>query len=136
MSDPASETPGLLTLFGTSSTTTINLSNKVPQQIIYLVGYRVEMTDATAALANPILYIDLPWLSGGSQMIDQISGRSLLPIMLDNAKVTNWQGLNKPVYIKEDIQNNFDMNVRDSNGALVSIVHICLQFRLTHTNLS
>jgi hypothetical protein len=133
MSDQPTETQGIFTLDTTSATTTFTISNKIPKQTIYLIGYRIEVTDATAALASPVVYIDLPFLSG-NQLIDAIPSRVYLPLMLDNAKVTNWQGLNKGLYLNSDVPNTFDMVVRNGTtfAPLTSLVHICLQWRTTH----
>ena len=136
MSDPSSETPGIFTLETTTETTTFTISNKIPKQVMYLIGYRIELDDATAALASPVVYIDLPFLSG-NQLIDGIPSRTYLPLMLDNAKVTNWQGLNKPILLSDNVPNTFDMVVRNNStyAALSTLVHISLQFRLTHGSL-
>lgn len=135
MSDVPSATPAILTIFSSSSTKQVVLSNFVPAQIIYLIGYRVEFTDSTVALANPVLYIDAPFLSP-NQLIDAIPGRTYFPIMMDNSKVTNYQGLNKAVYLSEDIPRHFEMVFRNGTDfePVSGLVNICLQFRTSHSS--
>lgn len=136
MSDPITNVDGLFTLVTTTASTSFTLSAPIVQQTIYLIGYRVEVTDATAALACPIVYLDMPFLSP-HQLIDGIPNRTYLPLALDNSKVTIFNGMNKPLYLNGNIPKTFDLVVRDGTNflPLTSLVHIFLQWRTVKNNL-
>ena len=133
------QSQGILTLTSSSPSVQLNTELNIPIQTIRLTGYRVEYNLASNALADQILYIELPFLSR-NQIIDNNIGYVYLPIQLDNAIVTIQSGMSRPILLTSAIPERFTMNVRKgpgSNFALVGaqMVHICLTFQLEYGHL-
>ncbi len=130
-----SNTPGILTLNSTSASPTFTLHNQIPPQTMYLKRVRVEFTSAAAALAARVIYIDLPFTSS-QHLIDNIVGRFMIPIVLDNAVVTSYT-CELPIYMTRSVPDNFQMFVRDQDGAvLTNLAAITLQFQFNYSHIS
>lgn len=118
---------GLLTIHATSNNANINLHTVVPKQTIHLKNVRIEMTSASVALSEKMVYVDLPFLSG-DQLIDHRDNLFNLPLPLDNAIVTHFQ-TDIPLHLMKEIPERFQMIVRNEAGNLISnLVSITLQF--------
>jgi hypothetical protein len=130
-----SKSPGLFSLHLTSNSTALNTTLSVPKQVMYLIGYRVEMTSVTTALAAKILYIDLPFLSE-NQLIDNNTDFSYLMLTLDSLDVTLQNSLDMPIFMSKDIPIRFNAYIKDSTSALASnVVSVTLQFRLDYGHI-
>ena len=126
---------GTLMIDVSSNSSVVNISLRIPQQVIYLRSYRVEFDTAAHALASQILYVDLPFLSG-NQLLDTNPGRTLLPILLDNAIVSFAYGKDIPVYLSSNIPQTFPVKLYDSSFNLVSnLVRCSLVFSLQKGSL-
>lgn len=118
---------GVLTIHTTSNNAQIDTHSTIPRQTIRLKNVRVEMTSASVALSEKVIYVDLPFLSA-SQLIDHRANLYHLPILLDNAVCTNYQ-TDLPMHLLTDIQERFRIIVRNESGALLSnLVSLTLQF--------
>jgi hypothetical protein len=127
--------PGILTLTSASSSSVLNIELNIPSQVLHLRGYRVEYDTAANALADRIIYVELPFLSR-NQIIDNNIGRVYLPIQLDNAVVTLRDGLDLQILMTESLPERFHMNVYDSSFNLVTnMAHISLTFGLERGHL-
>ena len=103
---------GLLTLDLSSSDSVKNITYTLPQQMIYLRGFRVEMASAVVALAKKVVYLELP-VYNVSKMIDTNPGFTYLPIMLENATVSVAHGMDLPIAMASDLQQTFRVRVLD-----------------------
>lgn len=127
MNNDIQSAAGVFTIHATSNSVSVNTHATIPRQTIRLKNVRVEMTSASVALSEKVLYVDLPFLSA-SQLIDHRENLYQLPILLDNAIVTNYQ-TDLPLHLLSDVQERFRIIVRNESGALVSnLVSITLQF--------
>ena len=105
--------PGTLMIDVVGNSKVCEISLNIPRQIIYLRSYRIQFDTIENALANPILYIDVPWLSG-NQLIDTNPGYVYLPLFVDNAVVTFTFGKSIPVFLSRDIDKTFQIRILDS----------------------
>ena len=129
--DRPKQISGVLTLDTLTNTKLCNIALSIPQQSIYLTGYRIEMSSAANALAARLVYIDLPILSG-NQLLDANVGQVYIPIMLDNAIVTLQTGMSIPIYMSGVLPEKFDMRVLNTSFApIANLVSCTLQFELT-----
>lgn len=129
------EAPGILTIDSGSNSSTLSLKNQIPQQVMRLKRVRLEMSSAATALAQKIVYVDLPFLSN-QQLIDGVNGRFYLPILLDNAAVTSYT-CDLPIYMSRHVHDTIELNVRSADGSLVSnFVHVALQFEFGYGHTS
>ncbi len=136
MSDAPTYLPGSLTLFTNSNTKQINITLDIPAQTIRLIAYRIEMDDATAALANPIIYLEIPRIYNSSKMLDHNPNITLLPIFLDNAKVTLQTGVNFPISMAHHLPETFTMRILNSSFAPISnFVNASFQFETLYGHL-
>ncbi len=128
MSSKTEHFPGILTITLDSTQQNVDLSIIIKQQNLLLQNVRVEMTDAAAALAAQVLYIDLPmWQS--ALMVDDNVGHYYLPILLGETTVTLQNTLQLPVHLKSDIPQSFSCRVLDRTfGTPTGFVSITLQF--------
>lgn len=127
------EAPGILTIDSTTPQKIVEQNNRIPIQTIRLVGYRIEMNSAANALAQQMIYLDVPFLSS-AQLTDGTAFFNY-PFYLDNAIVT-LQDKNVNVYLKEPIKEKFKMSLRNSDGTLVdgaNLVHFSAQFEYRFT---
>ena len=121
---------GTLTLDSLTNTKTMNISFSIPEQTMYLRGFRIEMSSAANALAARIAYIDLPFFSS-QQMVDGNVGYTYLPILLDNAACTTHWGMSLPIYLNGDIPPTFTMRVLGTDFLpIANLVSVTLQFEM------
>lgn len=131
MSDKITKLPGTLTLITDSNVKEMNIALDIPAQVIYLRGYRIQMTDAATALAAKVLYLDIPNIYNMNKMLDNNVGQVYLPIMLDNATVSVWHGMDIPIAMSHHLPERFTMRILDSSFQPVSgLVHASFQFYL------
>lgn len=131
----ASPLIGLLTLDTTSNDSVQNITYDIPPQTIYLRSYRVELTTSADALAERVLYLDLP-IYNVSKMLDTNQGHTYLPIILDNAKVTVHYGLDLPISMGTELKPEFRMRILNSSFVPVSnFVSATFQFSMTQGSL-
>lgn len=131
MSDRITKLPGTLTLITDSNIKEMNIALDIPAQTIYLRGYRVEMDSAATALATKILYLEIPNIYNINKMIDNNVGYVFLPIMLDNAAVTNIHGMDIPVSMAHHLPERFTIRILDSTFTPVAnLVSAAFQFYL------
>lgn len=113
----------------------IDIHRRIPKQTILLKAVRVEMTSAANALAQQIVYIDLPFLNSYS-LVDGISYMSRLPILLDNAAVTV-RDMNVHLDLDSAIEPRFKMSVYSRDGSLATNCSACtLQISLGETKIN
>lgn len=134
--DKSTRLPGTLSLFTDSNEKAINITLEIPQQTIYLRSYRIEMATAADALAEKVLYLDLP-IFNSNKMIDSNVNHMYLPILLDNAVVTHSFGLDIPVAMSGPLSERFKMRLLNSSFQPVSdLTHASFQFYLSEGRLS
>lgn len=131
--------PGVLTLTATTASSNLNIELNIPAQVLHLKGYRVEYDSTANALADRVIYIELPFISR-NQIIDNNVGKVYLPIMLDNALVTLRDGLDLQVLMPgEALHERFEMRVLQGPGGsfapVTNMQHITLQFGLEKGHL-
>jgi len=127
--------PGTLTLVTDTNVKELSISYTIPIQTMYLRGYRLQLLSAANAEAEKILYIELP-IFNTSKMIDANPGVTLLPIMLDNAAVTNYHGLDIPISLGSELPPRFTMRVLNGSFTPVANLVSCgLQFSLSQGSL-
>ncbi len=107
---------------GTISERAVSISYKVPKQVLRLKGYRVRMDTANDALASGILGIDITTSSGSSiissnHMITNIQNRPIYPLALDNAIITNRDGLEKILFMSRDAEEDLKITVYKITGS-------------------
>ncbi len=136
-----SQSPGILTLDTANATTTFNLHNQIPRQVMRLKNVRVEMTGtdaaagAAAALSQRIIYMDVSW-SSTNQLVDNIPTRFYLPILLQEARVTQYV-CDLPLYMSHHVPDKFLMVMRNSDGTVnATMAHIALQFEFSYMHIS
>lgn len=135
MVDRPTSLPGTLTLITDSSEKQMNIALDIPEQTIYLVGYRIEMADAATALTKKVIYLDI---SGGvfnaNKMLDNNYGLIYFPIFLDNLAVTLQTGLRIPISIPKPIRETFNIRLLDSTFSplvdTTEFIHGSFQFEI------
>lgn len=127
---------GLLTLHTTTNDEIKNITYNVPSdQTIYLRGYRIELGSAANALAEKVLYLELP-IYNVSKMLDANQGFTYLPILLDNAAVTHTYGMDLPISLGRDLQPEFRMRILNGTFTPVAnLVSATFQFSLHSVSL-
>lgn len=130
--------PGILTLTSTTASSVLNTELNIPSQVLRLRGYRIQYDSAANALADKVIYVELPFISR-NQIIDNNVGHIYLPIQLDNAIVTLRDGLDLPILMTESLPERFTMNIRQGpSGAfalVTNMVHVSLTFGLEKGHL-
>lgn len=125
--------PGLLTITLTSETVQGNVNNtngatiflgiSVLPQTLIMRGYHVEMASAAAALAQKVVYLQLPFL-GSNTLIDGIPTAKRLQLPLDNNNVTNKIEMTTPLTLITPIQPSFQCACYNRDGSLVNPANV------------
>lgn len=119
---------GLLTIHLTSSQQSVELPYNIPDQKFFKLKYiRVEYDTAANALADKLIFVDLPFLSK-SQLIDNVSKQGRLPILLENNAVT-YEDLDIDIQLSKNIEYKFNANVyKSDNTPVTNMTSITLLF--------
>ena len=134
MTDVPSNIPGVFSLFLTTfPTETVNISVKIPRQVITLVGVRAQFASAADALTARLLYVDIGGLFTYQSLVDNNPSYTLLPIKLDNAIVTMSDGLDLPVYLSKMVPERFNVTVYNAAfGTPANLTNLYLEFKTSH----
>ncbi len=119
----------------TGYTGVIDIHARIPKQTVILKTVRVEMTTTAEALAERIVYIDLPFLNSYC-LKDGVSYMSRLPVALDNNVVT-LKDVNVPLSLDSSIESKFRMSVYKRDGSLATNCSSCtLQISLSESQIN
>ncbi len=135
--DKPTKLPGTLFLTTTTNEAEMNIAYDIPAQTIYLRGYRVEFDTAAHALTEGVVYLEIPNIYSISKMIDNNVGHVYLPIMLDNAAVTNWHGMDIPISMAHHLPERFTIRILSGSFVPVSnLVRASFQFFISEGHLN
>ena len=130
------KTPSYFTLDLTSNSQQVDISLTIPRQVLYLVGYRCEMSSQANALAAQVIYFELEGLLSSNQLIDNNTFVQF-PLCLENNIVTLRDGLELPVYLNKSVPERFTVRVFDKSLVpLVNLVRLTLHFKAEYGHLS
>lgn len=108
------DTEGTFMIDCIGSTKECDISEKIPIQTMYLRSYRVQFNSAIDALANGVIYVDMPCFSS-KQMLDTNPDHTNLPILVDNAIVTHAFGKHVPIYMSKVLDQKFKIRFLDAS---------------------
>lgn len=129
------DSDGLFTFRTSTNQGRYDTHNAIPAQTVEIVSVRVEMSNAAAALAAKVIYVDVPWLSS-NHLIDGLPNLYLLPIPIGETAVT-YSSFHIPLQLSQDIKETFNYRLLTSSGALVAdLVDFCIQFRYKMSGLT
>lgn len=112
---------------------TVDTTLPVKKQVLYLIGYRIEMASSDAAIATKYVYLNLPFLSP-NKLIDNNTGFSYEPILLGPGAVTTVANCRFPVYMSGDAKIKFNVSVTDDTGEplpVSSLIHASFIFEMS-----
>ncbi len=127
---------GLLTNHATTTADTsidaiIDINTIIDVEEIVLSCVRVEMDSEVYALAEKIVYVDVPFLNS-TNMIDGVSYMSRLPIPLQDLAVTHFYP-NIKLSLHSVIPRTYNLRVYSRSGRLcTNIKSITLQFNYSN----
>lgn len=122
---------GTLMLHTDSSTKLIDLAVSIPIQTMYLRKYRVQMKDDATAIANPIIYLDIPRVYNVSKMVDSNIGHIYLPILLNDLETTLCHHTEIPISMNHTLHDKFVIRVLGQNFEPLpagDLIHAAFQF--------
>lgn len=124
-----SDSQGIFTFYVTNTSGTYNLHNDIPMQTMHLRNVRVAFAADTDANTAECLYFDASFLNG-NLLLDGLSNLYLLPIPLQNNKITHYT-CDLPLQINDNIRQSFNYRIVTSAGvAPTNFTSMVLQFAL------
>jgi hypothetical protein len=140
--------PGILTITLTSETiagstnntngATIFTGTTIQPQTIIMRGYHVKMDSTASALAQNVIYLQLPFL-GSTTLIDGVPTSKRLQLPLDNDAVTNKQEMTSPLTVIQPIPPQFQCACYNRDGSLVDtskVLYVSVTFSYGSTSVT
>lgn len=96
----------------------IDIGKKIEPQVITWRGYQVVMDTFAHALAQKVVYLDVPWL-GGSNLQDGRRFQTNLPLLLRGDEITTFAEMNMPLQLIGSIEKVFTARLYNRDGTPV-----------------